>query len=169
MFGCDESLSRKRSVVRDDRLRASLAVLAPTPQHQWAWVRGDEVRLSPPDVDDEHAWAGPLGQAGSSANALSHKWQRLTAGVESLAAPSAGKRRASEQHPHGPAAAAKHPRLPAALVSGGGVAVKSEAEGMVHGAECQAAEEDSDVYEVERILGERRRGGRAQFLIRWLG
>ena len=32
-----------------------------------------------------------------------------------------------------------------------------------------SAEEDPDIYEVERILGERRRGGRAQFLIRWLG
>ena len=33
----------------------------------------------------------------------------------------------------------------------------------------EEAEEDTDVYEVDLILGERRRGGRAQFLIRWLG
>ena len=31
------------------------------------------------------------------------------------------------------------------------------------------AEEHPDMHEVDRILGERRRGGRAQFLIRWLG
>ena len=30
-------------------------------------------------------------------------------------------------------------------------------------------DEDADVYEVERILDERRQGGRTQFLIRWEG
>ena len=41
MFGCEAQLSRKRSVVRDESLRAALAAAAPTPQHQWVWVRGD--------------------------------------------------------------------------------------------------------------------------------
>ena len=157
MFGCDSHLSRKRFVVRDESLRAALAEVAPTPQHQWAWVRGDEVRLSPPDNDD--ARAGPFGQAGSSAIAPLPKRQRLVAGVDS-----ASKRRASGQHEgsHAAAAAAKHRRG-----SSAGVAIKMEPEGgqIADG----LSEDDSDIYEVERILGERRRGGRAQFLIRWLG
>ena len=157
VFGCDSHLPRARSVVRDESLRAALAVIAPTPQHQWMWMRGDEVRLSPPDDDD--AWADPFGQAGSSANPPP-KRQRLVAGVHSLTASSAGKRRASgQQGSHAAAAAAKHPRS-----SNAGVAIKMEPEGLVNG-----AEEDPDVYEVDLILGERRRGGRAQFLIRWLG
>ena len=53
----------------------------------------------------------------------------------------------------------KHPRN-----SSVGVAIKMEPEGLVKG-----AQEDPDVYPVDRILGERRRGGRAQLLIRWLG
>ena len=261
MFGCDSHLSRKRFVVRDESLRVALAAAAPTPQHQWMWMRGDEVRLSPPDDDD--ARAGPFGQAGSSANASLPKRQRLVAGLDSLAASSAGKRRASgQQDSHAGAAAAKHPRS-----SSAGVAIKMEtqtAEGLpeqegedeqirslaaylesrggtrdmvdgwrantetrregrfagysdryffdpsgkrfrshpevarhfkleaaphirrrtclpssaasattrAHAADTPAftsAEEDPDIYEVERILGERRRGGRAQFLIRWLG
>ena len=36
-------------------------------------------------------------------------------------------------------------------------------------APAAAEDEDDEEYEVERILGERRRGGRAQFLIRWVG
>lgn len=158
VFGCDSHLSRKRFVVRDESLRAALVAVAPTPQHQWAWVRGDEVRLSTPGQP-------PPGHAGSSANAPPHKRQRLVAGVDSLAASSAGKRRVSgQQGSHAGAAAAS---------SSVRVAIKLEPEGMVHGAECQAAEglseEDPDVYDVEHILGERRRGGRAQFLVRWLG
>ena len=158
MFGCDSHLSRKRFVVRDESLRVALAAAAPTPQHQWMWMRGDEVRLSPPDDDD--AWADPFGQAGSSANPPP-KRQRLVAGVHSLTASSAGKRRASgQQGSHAAAAAAKHRRS-----SSTGVAIKMEPEG------AQIAERlsEDDIYEVDRILGERRRGGRAQFLIRWLG
>ena len=119
-------------------------------------MRGDEVRLSPPDDEDARA-----GQAGSSANAPLPKRQRLVAGVHSLAASSAGKRRASgQQGSHAAAAAAKHRRS-----SSTGVAIKMEPEG------AQIAERlsEDDIYEVDRILGERRRGGRAQFLIRWLG
>ena len=120
MFGCDSHLSRKRFVVRDESLRVALAAAAPTPQHQWMWMRGDEVRLSPPDDDD--ARAGPFGQAGSSANASLPKRQRLVAGLDSLAASSAGKRRASgQQDSHAGAAAAKHPRS-----SSAGVAIKME-------------------------------------------
>ena len=143
MFGCDSHLSRKRFVVRDESLRAALAAAAPTPQHQWAWVRGDEVRLSPPDNDD--ARADPFGQAGSSATAPTSKRQRLVAGVDSLAPSSAGKRRASgQQGSHAAAAAAaKHPRG-----SSAGVAIKIEpAEDMVHGAECQVAEGPSEEEE----------------------
>ena len=162
VFGCDSHLSRKRFVVRDESLRAALAEVAPTPQHQWAWVRGDEVRLSPPDNDD--ARADPFGQAGSSATAPTSKRQRLVAGLDSLAASSAGKRRASgQQGSHAAAAAAaNHPRD-----SSADVAVKMEPEGaqIVDG----LSEDNSDIYDVERILGERWRGGRAQFLIRWLG
>ena len=162
VFGCDSHLSRKRFVVRDESLRAALAAAAPTPQHQWAWVRGDEVRLSPPDNDD--ARADPFGQAGSSATAPTSKRQRLVAGVDSLAPSSAGKRRASgQQGSHAAAAAAaKHPRG-----SSADVAIKMEPEGaqITDG----LSEDNSDIYDVERILGERWRGGRAQFLIRWLG
>lgn len=139
--------------MRDKSLRAALAAAAPTPQHQWAWVRRDEVRLSPPDDDD--AQAGPIGQAGSSANARMSKRQRLeAAGVDSLAAPSAGKRRraSGQQGSHtAAAAAAKQPRRGST-----GVAIKMEPEDMVHGADCQAAEglskeeEDPDICEVER-------------------
>ena len=146
--------------MRDESLRAALAAAASTPQHQWMWMRGDEVRLSPPDDDD--AWADPFGQAGSSANPPP-KQQRLVAGVHSLTASSAGKRRASGQEgSHALAAAARHPRS-----SSAGVAIKMEPEG-AHISEA-LSEDDSDVYEVDLILGERRRGGRAQFLIRWLG
>ena len=49
VFGCEAQLSRKRSVVRDENLRAALAAVAPTPQHQCVWVRGDEIQLTPPD------------------------------------------------------------------------------------------------------------------------
>ena len=144
MFGCDSHLSRKRFVVRDESLRAALAAAAPTPQHQWAWVRGDEVRLSPPDNDD--ARADPFGQAGSSATAPTSKRQRLVAGVDSLAPSSAGKRRASgQQGSHAAAAAAaKHPRG-----SSADVAIKMEPEDMVHGAECQVAEGPSEDEEGE--------------------
>ena len=110
--------------------------------------------MSPPDNDD----------AGSSANAPLPKRQRLVAGVDSLAASSADKRRASgQQGSHAAAAAAKHHRRD----SSAGVAIKMEPEGGQIA--DRLSENDSDIYEVERILGERRRGGRAQFLIRWLG
>ena len=143
VFGCDSHLSRKRSVVRDESLRAALAAAAPTPQHQWAWVRGDEVRLSPPDDDD--ARADPFGQAGSSATAPTSKRQRRVAGVDdSLAPSSAGKRRASgQQGSHAAAAAvAKHPRG-----SGAEEAIKLQPKTLVHGAECQVAEGPSEEEE----------------------
>ena len=64
----------------------------------------------------------------------------------------------------GESAAAKRPRMDAKLEPG---AVE------VHGVGGRLAEAladgDSNVFAVERILGERRRSGRAQFLIRWLG
>ena len=89
MFGCEAQLSRKRSVVRDESLRAALAAVAPTPQHQqWVWVRGDEV--SPPDNNDTRAY--PFGQAGNSADAplLSRPRELMMASVDSTY--TAGKR-----------------------------------------------------------------------------
>ena len=74
----------------------------------------------------------------------------------------------------GESAAAKRPRLPAAHGGGAGTDVKLGPGAVeVHGVGGRLAEAlaegDSNVFAVERILGERRRSGRAQFLIRWLG
>ena len=74
----------------------------------------------------------------------------------------------------GESAATKRPRLSAAHGGGAGMEVKLEPGGVeVHGVGGRLAEAlaegDSNVFAVERILGERRRSGRAQFLIRWLG
>ena len=96
MFGCEAQLSRKRSVVRDEGLRAALAAVAPTPQHQWMWVRGtSEVRLSPPDNNDTRAY--PFGQASNSADAPlpSRPRELMMASVDSTN--TAGKRCVSDQ------------------------------------------------------------------------